>query len=67
MRASAASALAGLGDARAVEPLITALKDEYALVLVKAANALCNMGWKPEDVLKVWGNESRGKESQNLQ
>jgi HEAT repeat protein len=48
VRQAAAVALGAIGDARAVEPLIAALKDEDSGVRLWAAKALDAIGWKPE-------------------
>jgi HEAT repeat protein len=48
VRKAAAGALAKIGDARAVESLIAALKDEAYYVRQTAAEALGKIGWKPE-------------------
>ncbi|MCX5772022.1 MAG: HEAT repeat domain-containing protein [Candidatus Hydrogenedentes bacterium] len=47
-RANAAEALASLGDARAVDPLIACLKDKNLDVRKAAAQALQQLGYKPE-------------------
>jgi len=46
-RARAASSLGKLGDKRAVEPLIAALKDNDASVRRSAAEALAELDWQP--------------------
>ncbi|MGB9872500.1 MAG: HEAT repeat domain-containing protein, partial [Anaerolineae bacterium] len=48
IRRDAARALGELKDARAVEPLIAALKDKDSDVREAAAEALDRLGWKPE-------------------
>ena len=48
-REEVAKALGYTGDARAVEPLIKALKDEHGPVRVKAEKALDELHWKPKD------------------
>jgi HEAT repeat protein len=48
VREAAAEALGQIRDARAVEPLIAALKDPYANVRKAAAEALEALGWQPD-------------------
>ena len=48
VRQAAAGALGQIGDARAVEPLITALKDKDKYVCLAAVKALGNLGWQPD-------------------
>jgi hypothetical protein len=48
VRSAAADALGKTGDARAVEPLITILKDGDKDVRKAAADALDKLGWKPD-------------------
>ena len=49
MRRAAAEALGRLGDARAVEPLISALIDQEGDVRTAAAEALQQLDWRPEE------------------
>ena len=58
----AAEALGEIGDARAVEPLILALKDEYWEVRRRAAEALGEIGdaRAVEPLKKALNDESRG-------
>jgi HEAT repeat protein len=49
IRRDAAEALGQMKDARAVEPLIAALKDEDSHVRKSAAKALEQMKWQPKD------------------
>ena len=48
IREAAAKALGEIGDARAIEPLIDALKDESEYVRSAAAEALDKLGWQPD-------------------
>jgi HEAT repeat protein len=49
LRAQAAEALGRIGDEHAVEPLVTALKDDDSDVRQEAAEALDRFGWQPKD------------------
>jgi HEAT repeat protein len=49
VRRYAALTLGEIGDARAVEPLIQALKEENKGIRWNAVGALDKLGWKPED------------------
>ena len=48
MRSSSARSLVLIGDARAVEPLLTTLTDENDAVREAAMGALNNIGWQPD-------------------
>jgi hypothetical protein len=48
-QAAAAAALGGMGDKRAVEPLILCLENDEYSIHRTAANALVNLGWKPRN------------------
>ena len=48
MRSSAAYALGEIGDARSVEPLIAEIKDSDSDVREAVANALEDIGWRPD-------------------
>lgn len=50
VRSSAAIALGEIGDARAIEPLVQALKDWDRILRQFAAGALEKLGWRPRNV-----------------